>query len=129
MQNLFKRNLTKEAKVTQLAGYIDEKLVYWQLLINLMQSFVRSNNLNLLAYNRQYRIRDAGGLDHTSARYIFTLPMLIARTMFDPADDPIFKYLNNNNNPTKIKCYMLIIPMILFNKAESIGMGKLLFII
>jgi DNA topoisomerase-2 len=56
----FKRNLTKEIKVAQLAGYVSEKTAYHhgeQSLTATIVSFVGSNNINLLAPNGQFGTR------------------------------------------------------------------------
>ena len=51
----FKRNLTSEIKVAQLAGYVAEHSAYHHgevslcgAIISMAQNFVGSNNLNLL---------------------------------------------------------------------------------
>ena len=57
----FKKNLTKEIKVAQLAGYVSEKTSYhhgetslMQTIINMSQDFVGSNNMNLLVPKGQF---------------------------------------------------------------------------
>ena len=54
--------------------------------------------------------------------------MPVARTIFDPVDDPILKYLKDDNDPIEPEWYMPIVPMVLINGAEGIGTGKFFFI-
>lgn len=60
----FKRNLTKEIKVAQLAGYVSEQTAYHHgeqsltsTIVGLAQTFVGSNNINLLDPNGQFGTR------------------------------------------------------------------------
>ncbi|KAN0123255.1 DNA topoisomerase, type IIA-like domain containing protein [Russula decolorans] len=126
----FKRKLKKEIKVAQLVGYISEHAAYHHgeqsltmTIVNLAQDYVGSNNLNLLLPNGQYGTRDQGGKDHASARYIFTEPAPITRTIFHAADDPLHNYLKEDNDQIEPEWYMPVIPLILINGAEGIGTG------
>jgi DNA topoisomerase-2 len=60
----FKRNLVKEIKVAQLAGYVSEKTAYHHgevsltgTIVGLAQDFVGSNNINLLVPSGQFGTR------------------------------------------------------------------------
>jgi DNA topoisomerase II len=64
-----------------------------------------------------------GGKDHASARYIFTLPTNIARSVFHPADDAILKYLEDDGESIEPEWYMPVLPMVLVNGSEGIGTG------
>jgi DNA topoisomerase-2 len=86
-------------------------------IVNLAQDYVGSNNLNFLLPNGHYRTRDQGGKDTASARYIFTEPALITRTIFHPAD------LKEDNDQIEPEWYIPVIPLVLINAAESIGTG------
>ncbi|KAI9436960.1 DNA topoisomerase II [Lactarius indigo] len=126
----FKRKLKKEIKVAQLVGYISEHAAYHHgeqsltmTIVNLAQDYVGSNNLNLLLPNGQYGTRDQGGKDHASARYIFTEPAPITRTIFHPADDPLLNYLREDNDDIEPEWYMPVIPLLLLNGTEGIGTG------
>ena len=117
-------------QVAQLVGYISEHAAYHHgeqsltmTIVNLAQDYVGSNNLNLLLPNGQYGTRDQGGKDHASARYIFTEPAPITRTIFHPADDPLHNYLREDNDPIEPEWYMPVIPLVLINGAEGIGTG------
>ena len=61
----FKRNLKNEIKVAQFAGYVSEHSAYHhgemsltQTIIGMAQSFVGSNNINLLMGNGQFGTRN-----------------------------------------------------------------------
>lgn len=117
-------------QVAQLVGYISEHAAYHHgeqsltmTIVNLAQDYVGSNNLNLLLPNGQYGTRDQGGKDHASARYIFTEPAPITRTIFHPADDPLLNYLKEDNDQIEPEWYLPVLPLVLINGAEGIGTG------
>jgi DNA topoisomerase-2 len=123
-------SLCPATQVAQLVGYISEHAAYHHgeqsltmTIVNLAQDYVGSNNLNLLLPNGQYGTRDQGGKDHASARYIFTEPAPITRTIFHPADDPLLNYLKEDNDQIEPEWYIPVIPLILINGAEGIGTG------
>ncbi|KAF9015391.1 DNA topoisomerase [Cyathus striatus] len=126
----FKRKLTKEIKVVQLAGYISEHAAYhhgevslMQTIVNLAQNYVGSNNINLLCPNGQYGTRDQGGKDHASSRYIYTLPEKLSRMVFHSADDALLNAQKEDNQLIEPEWYLPVIPMVLVNGAEGIGTG------
>lgn len=126
----FKRNLVKEMKVAQLAGYIGEKTAYhhgesslMQTIIGLAQNFVGSNNMNLLKPNGGFGSRAAGGKDFSAARYIFTELNEITRKVFNPLDDPLYTYVQDDAETVEPEWYLPVIPMLLVNGAEGIGTG------
>ncbi|KAJ7585672.1 DNA topoisomerase II [Mycena floridula] len=126
----FKRKLNKQIKVAQLVGYIGEHAAYHhgevsltQTIVNLAQDYVGSNNLNLLHPAGQYGTRDAGGSDHASARYIFTEPMAISRTIFNVNDDHLLTPQKDDNTLVEPTWYLPVVPMVLVNGAEGIGTG------
>ena len=91
----FKRNDKREVKVAQLAGSVGELSAYhhgemslMSTIINLAQSFVGSNNINLLQPLGQFGTRLQGGKDAASPRYIFTMLSPLARKLFPILDDP-----------------------------------------
>lgn len=126
----FRRNLTSEAKVAQLAGYISEHSAYHhgevsltQTIIGMAQNYVGSNNINLLAPCGQFGTRLMGGKDAASPRYVFTRLEKITRAIFHPLDDPILHYLDEDGQSIEPSYYMPVIPMVLVNGAEGIGTG------
>ena len=125
-----KKNLTQDMKVAQLAGYVAEQTAYHHgeaslqgTIVNLAQNFVGSNNLNLLEPSGQFGTRLAGGKDAASSRYIFTRLTPHTKTIFDPLDNSVLKYVVDDGQQVEPEFYSPIIPMILVNGAEGIGTG------
>ncbi|KAF8004523.1 hypothetical protein HF325_001971 [Metschnikowia pulcherrima] len=116
----FKRNLVNEMKVAQLAGYIGEKTAYhhgeqslMQTIIGLAQNFIGSNNMNLLKPNGAFGTRAAGGKDFSAARYIFTELNEITRKVFNPLDDALYEYIQDDEQTVEPEWYLPVIPMLL----------------
>jgi DNA topoisomerase II len=130
LYSCFKRNLTKEIKVAQLAGYVSEHSAYHhgeaslcQTIINMAQNFVGSKNINLLMPLGQFGSRHLGIKEAASPRYIYTCLNKITRSLFKEQDDPILEYLEEEGMKIEPKFYAPIIPLILVNGAEGIGTG------
>jgi DNA topoisomerase-2 len=126
----FKRNLTKEIKVAQLAGSVAEKSAYHHgevsltsTIVGMAQNFVGSNNINLLFPSGQFGTRLQGGKDAASARYIFTYLNPIARALFPAADDPLLNYLTDDGQGVEPDYYVPILPTVLINGSAGIGTG------
>ncbi|ODN94177.1 DNA topoisomerase II [Cryptococcus wingfieldii CBS 7118] len=126
----FKRNLVKEIKVAQLAGYVSEKTAYHHgeqsltsTIVGLAQNYVGSNNVNLLAPNGQFGTRLSGGKDSASARYIFTNLPRMTRAVFHPADDGLLNYLVEDGMGIEPDYFLPTVPMVLINGADGIGTG------
>lgn len=126
----FKRNLQSDVKVAQLAGYIAEHSAYHHgevslqgTIVGMAQSFVGSNNINLLVPSGQFGTRLMGGKDAASARYIYTRLDRIARMIFHPADDPLLEFQVEEGQSIEPTWYMPVIPLVLVNGAEGIGTG------
>lgn len=127
----FKRNLTKqEIRVAQLAAYVSEHSAYHHgeaslqgTIISLAQTFVGSNNINLLRPNGQFGTRIQGGKDAASPRYIHTVLEDIVRMLFVKQDDMVLTYLDDDGYPIEPEYYMPIVPMVLVNGAIGIGTG------
>lgn len=125
-----KRNDKREIKVAQLAGSVAEHSAYhhgevslMSTIVNLAQNFVGSNNINLLQPLGQFGTRLQGGKDAASPRYIFTMLSPLTRMIFHPHDDPLLKYLRDDNLKVEPVWYIPIIPMVLVNGADGIGTG------
>lgn len=126
----FKRNLTKDKKVVELAGYVSEQTAYHhgeaslqQTIIGLAQTFVGSNNVNILEPSGNFGSRLAGGSDAASARYIFTRLSPFARRIFSALDEPILEAQYEDGKQIEPKIYAPILPMVLCNGADGIGTG------
>ena len=125
-----KRNLTKDAKVAQLSGYIAEHTAYHHgeaslqgTIIGLAQNFVGANNVNLLEPSGQFGTRLMGGKDSASPRYIFTRLAEKTRRIFDVRDEPVLKYVAEDGQNVEPVYYLPVVPMVLINGAEGIGTG------
>merc|ERR1719191_1826654 len=85
----FKKKIYSDIKVAQLAGYVSENSAYHHgeaslqgTIIGMAQTFVGSNNINLLMPSGQFGTRGQGGKDHAAARYIFTRLSPVTRCIF-----------------------------------------------
>ena len=126
----FKRNLTKEIKVAQLAGYVSEHSGYHHgemslvgAIIGMAQEFMGSNNINSLMPKGQFGTRLKGGKDHASERYIFTNLTPIAQHIYNSNDNPILTYLDDDGTLVEPEYYAPIIPMVCVNGTKGIGTG------
>lgn len=126
----FKRDLKKEIRVAQLAGYVSEHSGYHHgeaslngTIIKMAQNFVGSNNINLLQPIGQFGSRLLGGKDSASPRYIHTSLEKITSKIFKPSDQPILNYLDDDGLKVEPVFYTPIIPMILVNGSTGIGTG------
>ncbi|KAI0527895.1 DNA topoisomerase [Xylaria bambusicola] len=125
-----KRNVTKDQKVIELAGYISGETGYHhgdislqQTIIGLAQNFVGSNNINCLEPSGNFGSRLAGGSDAASARYIHTRLSPFARRVFSQLDEPNLEHHEDDGKKIEPKVYAPVIPMVLVNGADGIGTG------
>ena len=126
----FSKNLTSEMKVAQLAAYVSEKTSYHHgevsladTIVKLAHDFVGSNNINLLEPCGQFGTRLMGGKDASQTRHIFTKLTKSARKLFDPKDDPVLKYMDDDGKQIEPEYYVPILPTVLVNGTEGIGTG------
>ena len=126
----FKRKLTSEIKVAQFSGYVSEHSAYHHgeaslngAIVNMAQTFVGSNNINLLEPNGQFGTRLQGGDDSASERYIFTQLNPLTRKIFPELDDAVLKYINDDGFLVEPEFYAPIIPFALINGISGIGTG------
>jgi DNA topoisomerase-2 len=130
LYSCFKRNLTQDSKVVQVAGYVAEKTAYHHgetslhsTIIRMAQDFVGSNNVPYLVPSGQFGSRAEGGQDFASPRYIFTRLSPLARLLFPAEDDGLLEYLEEDGMEVEPKYFVPILPTILLNGAEGIGTG------
>jgi DNA topoisomerase-2 len=130
MYSCFQKNLTAEMKVAQLAAYVAEKSAYHhgevslaETIVKLANDYTGSNNINLLEPCGQFGTRLMGGKDASQTRYIFTKLTKEARKLFDPRDDAILNYLDDDGRSIEPDFYMPTLPMVLVNGTEGIGTG------
>ncbi len=126
----FTRNIVKDIKVVELAGYCMGITAYAHgeqslqgTIINLAQDFVGSNNVNCLAPSGNFGSRLAGGSDAASARYIYTRLSAFARVVFSTLDEPLLEWNTDDDKRIEPKTYAPIVPMVLINGADGIGTG------
>ena len=126
----FKRNLYKEIRVAQLAGYVSENAAYHHgevslqgAIIGMAQNFVGSNNINLLEPNGQFGTRIMGGSDAASSRYIHTELNKLCQTIYPKEDFPLLHYVEDDGLKVEPHYYVPIIPMVLVNGMTGIGTG------
>jgi DNA gyrase/topoisomerase IV subunit B len=131
---MLKNNIHKDIKVAQLSGYISAEMSYHHgemslqgAIINMAQDFVGSNNINLLVPEGNYGSR-LTGKDAASPRYIFTRLSPITTKLFNPLDNPIYTYLNDDGITIEPEFLLPIIPMVLINGCEGIATGYSTFV-
>lgn len=127
---LQKRPGNREGKVNDLAGYISLNTAYHhgdQLLVMtivlMAQDFVGSNNLNLLFPLGNFGSRMMGGKDLSAPRYIHTRLSDITNYVFNPMDNQLYTYVQEDELTVEPAWYLPVLPMILVNGADGIGTG------
>ena len=117
-------------KVAQLAAYVAEKSAYHHgevsladTIVKLANDYTGSNNINLLEPCGQFGTRLMGGKDASQTRYIFTRLSKETRSLFDPRDDAVLTYLDDDGRAIEPEYYMPVLPMVLVNGTEGIGTG------
>ena len=130
LYSCFKRNLTNEIKVAQLAGYVSEHSGYHhgemsliKGIIGMAQEYVGSNNANVLMPNGQFGTRLMGGKDHASERYIYTALNPLTKFIFREEDKAILNYNDDDGLKVEPEYYVPIIPFVLVNGGKGIGTG------
>jgi len=125
-----KRNLKSEIRVAQLAGYVSENAAYHHgeaslqgAIIGMAQTFVGSNNINLLMPNGQFGTRLMGGSDSASPRYIHTELNKLVDYIYPQSDFPLLEYTEDDGLKVEPKYYVPILPMVLINGMTGIGTG------
>uniref|UniRef100_A0A7S1AKX6 DNA topoisomerase 2 n=1 Tax=Noctiluca scintillans TaxID=2966 RepID=A0A7S1AKX6_NOCSC len=127
---VFKRKLVNDMKVASLAGYVAEHSSYHHgetslqgTIVAMAQTFVGSNNINLLVPSGQFGSRLKGGKDHAACRYIFTRLSKVTRCLFPEDDDKLLEYLEDEGLSIEPQWYCPVIPLVLANGAEGIAVG------
>jgi DNA topoisomerase-2 len=130
MFSCFKRNLTSEIRVAQLAGYVSEHAAYHHgetslqdAIVGLAQDYVGSNNINLLLPNGQFGTRVQGGKDSASARYIYTCLNQVTKKLFREEDSMTLLEQFEDGEKIEPEFYVPILPMILINGSCGIATG------
>lgn len=128
--NLYGEEKTK--KVLSLAGDVSSQSSYhhgekslMDTIVKMAQSFVDSNNVNLLYPNGQFGSRlEPSGSDASDPRYIFTHLQDITKKIFRPEDDAVLRYERDDEDKViEPRYYCPIISMTLVNGCAGIGTG------
>lgn len=126
----FKRNLRSEIRVAQLAGYVSEQAAYHHgetsltgAITAMAQTFVGSNNINLLVPVGQFGSRLLGGKDAASPRYIQTYLEPIVDMIYKKDDSPVLTYVDDDGVKVEPETYYPVLPMLLVNGSIGIGTG------
>lgn len=121
---------SKEVKVAQLAGYVSEHTGYHHgeqslndAIVGMAQTFIGSNNLNLLLPNGQFGTRLQGGKDSASPRYIFTKLNKLTSLLYHPDDQPLLEYLDDDGQKVEPRYYVPVLPVALMNGVHGVGTG------
>ncbi|KAF2675536.1 type II DNA topoisomerase [Microthyrium microscopicum] len=130
MYTCFRINLKKDRKVVELSGTVSGMTAYpygetslQQTIVGLAQTFVGSNNINLLEPSGNFGSRRLGGQDSASPRYIYTRLSPFARRIFHAADAPLLNYHLDDGKAIEPFNYVPIVPLVLLNGADGIGTG------
>lgn len=130
MFTCLRKKIKHEMKVAQLAAMTAEFTSYHHgevsladTIVKLAQDYMGSNNMNLLVPSGQFGTRLQGGKDASQTRYIFTHLTPSTQIVFDPLDDPILTYLDDDGRSIEPEHYIPILPIVLINGTEGIGTG------
>lgn len=125
-----KRGLRSEIRVAQLAGYVSEHAAYHHgeaslnsTIVGMAQTFVGSNNINLLVPIGQFGSRLLGGKDAASPRYIHTHLEPIVETLFKKEDQAILKMVEDDGLAVEPETYLPVVPLLAINGCVGIGTG------
>ena len=127
----FLRNLDRdEVKVAQLAGFVSDKAAYHHgetslvgAIVGMAQTYIGSNNINILEPNGQFGTRLLGGKDAAAGRYIWTKITDNSLIIFNKKDNEILTKQYEDEESIEPLYYAPILPMILVNGTEGIGTG------
>ncbi|KNH07359.1 DNA gyrase/topoisomerase IV A subunit family protein [Perkinsela sp. CCAP 1560/4] len=127
---LMKGNFEGVLKVSQLAGYVMERMNYnhgnlplVEAIQRMAHDFIGSNTIPLLVADGQFGTRYDNGKDAAASRYIFTKLSEITRLIYLPEDDPHLNLRTIEHAKYEPENFFPIIPMSLANGARGIGVG------
>lgn len=126
----FKRGLRSEIRVAQLAGYVSEHASYHHgeaslngAITAMAQTFVGSNNINLLRPVGQFGTRLLGGKDAASPRYIHTHLEHLTDVIFRKEDSGILEHIDDDGIIVEPVYYYPTVPLLVINGCIGIGTG------
>lgn len=94
----------------------------------MMQTYMGSNNIPLVTGSGQIGTRFAHGQDHGATRYIEGALSKISKVLFPKVDDALLESNIEDEVIVEPKHYIPILPMVLINGTEGIGVGYSTFI-
>ena len=122
--------VTSDAKVAQITGFIADKMEYHHgetslsgTIIGMAQSFVGSNNIELLLGKGQFGSRLGGGSDSASPRYIFVQMNPVTSKLFRKEDEAVLDWREEDGHLIEPVHYVPIISTLLVNGSQGIGTG------
>ncbi|CAE8650684.1 unnamed protein product, partial [Polarella glacialis] len=119
-----------EKKVSQVTGLVsaatsyhhgEESLV--KVIVHMAQTFVGTNNLNLLQPNGMFGTRLSGRDSHASARYIHTETSPLVKEIFKKDDVDILEKQFEDGQEIEPKSFAPVFPLVLVNGFKGIGTG------
>ena len=127
---LLNGNFKTSIKVSQLGGYVAERMNYVHgqdglshTIIRMAQDFIGSNNIPLLCPEGQFGSRLQNGKDAASDRYIYTRLNPIARLIFRPEDDSVLSFTASESIKAEPDNLFPVIPLGLINGHRGIAVG------
>lgn len=130
MHTVFEGNMKKTKDLERLAGAIKDKTGYhhgaaslFDAIKKLAQGFVGSNNIPLLEADGEFGTRKEMGSDGAAPRYVATKDMLISRSIFNKEDNILFDYNIEDNEEVEPSTFFPVIPLVLVNGSDGIGLG------
>jgi len=118
----------KDIKVAEFQGYVTYESKYHhgeksiiEATVKMAQTFVGANNVNYFMPKGNFGSRLQGGKDHASERYIKTNLNPIVLDIFNPDDELVLNFENDEGSKIEPQYYMPVIPMILVNGTNGIG--------
>jgi DNA topoisomerase-2 len=124
-----------EINLCSMDGYIKTELNYkhgadilTDVIVKMAQNFVGSNNINLFEPIGQFGTKIENGSDASAPRYLNTHPSKIFPYIFHIDDQPLLKYMIDENMVIEPEYYHQVIPLILVNGSKGISTGWSTFI-
>jgi DNA topoisomerase II len=126
LYGMMKEYPTQEVKVSISSAQIMSVTAYHHgaldgVMVNMAQAFPGSNNIPLLEGIGQFGSRITP--QAAASRYIFAKLSQSAKKLFNPIDDNILEWLDDDGQKIEPKFYLPILPLVLINGAEGMGTG------
>lgn len=120
----------QEKRVAQIAGLVSAETSYHhgeqslvETVVALAQTFVGTNNVNLLIPSGDFGTRLLGRKQHASARYIYTEPSELFHKIFRPEDEDVLRPQWEDGQVIEPHELLPVVPVLLMNGFKGIGTG------